>query len=461
MSDSLLIRGGTVVRESGPFRADVLIKDGRIVEVRRGIESADSVLDARGLLVLPGVVDPHTHLCLDQGTRTRDDFRSGSLSAAAGGVTTYIDFAPQQPGDTFLEVLERRRRDAEGSSHVDFATHLSVNCLYDGWERDLEKLVEAGVTSAKVYTTYRGTVFYVDDWTWYRLMQRTGELGLLVQVHAENDDILEGRKRELLAQGLTSLAHHGDSRPAAAEAEAVSRGIFFSRATGSPVYFVHCSVPLSVDLVHEARQQGVVAFAETCPHFLALDDTLYAGPEPERYVMTPPLRSPGSRDELWHRVEDGLVHAVGSDHCGYAFSQRQGLDDFTQASPGIPGVETSLLLLYTLGVRRHRIELGEMVRLLSGGPSRIFGLWPQKGAVAPGFDADVVLFDPSEERVLTADELHSAAGYSPFEGLEVAGRVVTTLCRGRVVWDRGRAPAGPGWGRFVPCRPFQPGSVHS
>jgi dihydropyrimidinase len=216
-----------------------------------------------------------------------------------------------------------------------------------------------------------------------------------------------------------------------------------------------------VDLVHLARQQGVVAFAETCPHFLALDDSLYAGPEPERYLMTPPLRSAGSRDELWQRIEDGLIHSVGSDHCGYALSQRQGLDDFTKASPGIPGVETSLLLLYTLGVRAHRMELGDMVRLLSGGPARIFGLWPHKGALAPGFDADVVLFDPSRERVLSADELHSAAGYSPYEGLRVAGQVVTTLCRGRVVWDRGRAPAGPGWGRFVPCRPFQAETVHS
>jgi dihydropyrimidinase len=452
---SLLVKGGTVVREAGPVQADVMVQDGRIAEVRPDIAGADEVLDARGLLVLPGVVDPHTHLRLDSGTvRTVDDFQSGSLSAAAGGVTTYIDFAAQQPGQTFPQVVQARRSDVDGRSHVDYSTHLSINTLYDGWERDLERVVTAGVSSAKVYTTYRGTVFYVDDWTWYRLMERSGEAGFLVQVHAENDDILEGRKRELLREGKTSLRYHATARPAVAEAEAVSRGLVFSRATGSPVYFVHLSNPLSVDLVREARGLGVQAFAETCPHFLALDDSVYAGEAPERYVMTPPIRDASMREELWRRLERGQIDALGSDHCGYALSQRQGVDDFSQVSPGIPGVETSLLLMHTLGVVTGRIGLADLVRMLSGKPSRIFGLWPRKGDLAPGFDADIVLFDPEPERVLGAGELHSAAGFSPYEGLTVKGRVLTTLCRGKVVWDRGGAPAGPGWGRFVPCDPF-------
>lgn len=455
MSGSLLIKGGTVVRETGSVAADVLVQDGRIAEVRPEIEAADEVIDARGLLVLPGVVDPHTHLQLDTGTaRTVDDFQSGSLSAAAGGVTAYIDFAAQQPGQTLPEVVEQRSSEVDGRSYVDYTTHLSLNRLYEGWERDLERVVADGVTSAKVYTTYRGTVFYVDDWTWYRLMERTGELGFLVQVHAENDDILEGRKQELLRQGKRSFRYHGAARPAVAEVEAVGRGLVFSRVTGSPVYFVHLSSQLSVDLVHEARRIGVVCFAETCPHFLVLDDSVYSGEAPERYVMTPPVRDAATREELWRRVERGQIDAVGSDHCGYALSQRQGVDDFTQASPGIPGVETSLMLMHTFGVARGRIGLGDMVRLLCGKPARIFGLWPQKGDLAPGFDADVVLFDPEPERVLEAAELHSAAGFSPYEGLNVKGRVVTTLCRGRVVWDREEPRAAPGWGRFVPCRPF-------
>jgi dihydropyrimidinase len=454
---SLVVKGGTVVREAGTIEADVLIEDGRISDVRPEIAAADRVLDASGLLVLPGVIDPHTHLRLDSGTsRTLDDFESGSLSAAAGGVTTYIDFAPQQPGQTFPEVLERRRADVDGRSYVDYSAHLSLNTLYEGWERDLERVVAAGVSSAKVYTTYRGTVFYVDDWTWYRLMERTGDLGFLVQVHAENDGILEGRKQELVREGKTSLRYHAAARPPVAEAEAVGRGLVFSRATGSPVYFVHLSNPLSVDLVREAREHGVRAFAETCPHFLALDDSVYSGVEPERYVMTPPIRDLPMQQELWRRLELGQIDALGSDHCGYALSQREGIHDFREVSPGIPGVETSLLLMHTLGVAGGRITLQHLVRLLAGKPARIFGLWPRKGDLAPGFDADMVLFDPRPERVLGAGELHSAAGFSPYEGLTVRGRVLTTLCRGKVVWDSGEAPAGPGWGRFVPCDPFSP-----
>jgi len=271
----MLIRGGRVITAGGERVADVRVDGEKIVEIGAGLRSEGTVLDATGLLVLPGVVDPHTHLLLDTGTaRTADDFLSGSASAAAGGVTTYLDFAPQLRTQTFTSALQARRQLIDGRSHVDYGLHLNITHLPAQWERDLDALVAAGVTSAKVYTTYRDTIFYADDWTWYRLMKRSGPAGLLVQVHAENDAIVEGMARMLIDDGKRSLRYHGAARPGVAEAEAVARGLLFSRVTDSPVYFVHLSTPLAVDLVREARQRGIRAIAETCPHYLVLDDSV-------------------------------------------------------------------------------------------------------------------------------------------------------------------------------------------
>ncbi len=455
----MLVRSGTVVSSSGEWTADVRIRDGRVTDVRRAIPpDGDDVIDATGMLVLPGVVDPHTHFALDTGTdRTVDDFLTGSQSAAAGGVTTYIDFATQRPGQDFLQALDERREQIDGRSCVDYAIHLNITNLSAGWERNLGQLVEAGVTSAKIYTTYRDTVFYTDDWTWYRLMERSGGAGLLVQVHAENDAILEGKKQELLRAGKTSFAYHAVARPAVAEAEAVARGLLFSRATRSPVYFVHLSNPLSVDLITEAREVGVWAIAETCPHFLVLDDSVYQGESPARYIMTPPLRDRQMQAALWERLKGRRIHTMGSDHCPFPLARRQGVDDFSKASPGIPGVETALVLMYSFGVRTGRIDLRDMGRVLCANPAKAFGLWPRKGDLAPGFDADLVIFDPRPQRVLSAAELHSLAGFSPYEGLPLTGKVTTTLSRGEVVYQDGQVTAKPGRGRFLKCAPFDRG----
>jgi dihydropyrimidinase len=456
----MLIRGGTVVTADAERKADVLVRDGKVAEVREGIAGGEDVIDATGMLVLPGIVDPHTHLLLDTGTaRTVDDFESGSASAAAGGVTTYLDFAPQLPGQTFGQALRTRLDLIEGRSHVDYAIHLNITNLADGWERELEALVQAGVTSAKVYTTYRDTIFYADDWTWYRLMERSGDAGLLVQVHAENDAIVVGKTQELLRQGKSGLAYHALSRPAVAEIEAVSRGLLFSQQTRSPIYFVHLSSPRSVDLITAARGQGVAAIAETCPHYLVLDDSVYAGPDAARYVMTPPLRDRASQSQLWTRLMQQQIHSLGSDHCGFSLAQREGIDDFSRISPGIPGVETSLLLLYTFGVLEHRMKLRHLVHVLSTNPAKIFGLWPRKGDIRPGSDADLVLFDPRPTRALSASELHSRAGFSPYEGLTLHGKVHTTIARGHVIYREGAIVGNRGFGHFLKCAPFDPEAV--
>ena len=460
VSQSMLIRGGTVVTADSERKADVLVRAGKIAEVREGTGDGEDVIDATGMLVLPGVVDPHTHLLLDTGTaRTADDFESGSASAAAGGVTTYLDFAPQLPGQTFAEALRARLELIEGRSHVDYGIHLNITNLADGWERELEALVEAGVTSAKVYTTYRDTIFYADDWTWYRLMERSGEAGLLVQVHAENDAIVVGKTQELLRQGRSGLAYHGAARPAVAEVEAVGRGLLFSQQTRSPIYFVHLSSPRSVDLITEARDQGVEAIAETCPHYLVLDDSVYAGRDAARYLMTPPLRGRASQSQLWTRLMEQQIHSLGSDHCGFSLAQREAIDDFSRVSPGIPGVETSLLLLYSFGVVEHHMQVRQLVHLLSTNPAKIFGLWPRKGDIRPGSDADLVIFDPRPTRTLSAAELHSRAGFSPYEGLTVRGKVHTTIARGQVVYRDGVVVGERGFGHFLKCAPFDSEAV--
>jgi dihydropyrimidinase len=453
----MLIRGGTVITADGERKADVFIRDEKVAEVREGIAGDADVIDATGLLVLPGVVDPHTHLLLDTGAaRTADDFESGSLSAAAGGVTTFLDFAPQLADQRFGQALQSRLDLIAGRSYIDYAIHLNIAHLPAGWERDLAALVEAGVTSAKIYTTYRGTIFYADDWTWYRLMERSGEAGFLVQVHAENDAIVEGMAQQLVDEGKRSLKFHALARPAVAEVEAVGRGLLFSRATGSPVYFVHLSTPLAVDLISEARRGGVRALAETCPHYLVLDDSRYAQPDAARYVMTPPLRDRESQAQLWDRLSSGAIQSIGSDHCGFSLAQRVGIDDFREISPGIPGVETSLLLMHSFGVVPQRISRSDLVRLLCTNPAKIFGLWPQKGELQAGSDADLVLFDPRPTRVLSAAELHSRAQFSPYEGLTVTGKVQTTICRGQVIYRDGAIVGRSDFGRFVKCRAFDP-----
>jgi len=456
----LLVRGGTVVTELGASVADVRIDGERIADVGPGLapREGEEALDAAGLLVLPGVIDPHTHFALDSGTGpAADDWAAGTAAAAAGGVTTVINFATQHPGESFEQALDAVHLQAGGQTRIDYGLHLNVTRLDDGWESELERVVDGGVSSAKVYTTYKGTVFYVDDWTIYRLMERSGGAGLLVQMHAENDDMLQGRRRELERSGQTSIAFHGESRPAVAESEAVARGLFFSRATGSPIYFVHLSNPLSVDLVREARERGVAAVAETCPHFLCLDASVYERPDAARFLMTPPIRPADLVAGMWDRVSRGDIQALGSDHCGYSLAQRGGAADFRRiANPGIPGTEVLLPLMYTFGVAAGRFALPDLVRLTSGGPARVFGLWPRKGRIEAGADADLVLFDPAARGVLTDAELHGAAGFSPFSGLELAGRVRHTVSRGRTVYAGGDVVGAPGAGRFIERSPFDP-----
>ncbi len=449
-STTLLIKNGTLVTPEGTFEADLLAQGERIKAIGHGLPVAHDtrVIDAAGCYVLPGIVDAHTHIALDTGIyRTPDDWFIGTRAAACGGVTTVVDFATQFPGQILREAVEARLEEAR-EAVIDYALHVMVTDLAPGREGELADLVELGTTSVKLYTTYRPN-YYAGDATILRLMAACADLGLLPLVHCENDALVTAQTEALVAAGKTGWRYHGRSRPALAEQEAVQRILFLAEAAGSPVHIVHCSTARSVALVAEARDNGQIVSCETCPQYLLLDNTVYAGPEPWRYILQPPLRDPGEPDRLWALLEGGAVDLIATDHCDYALAQKTAADDFTQTPGGLPGVETLLPLMYTYGIAEGRLTLPELVGLLSANPARVWGLWPRKGALLPGSDADVVVYDPEPEGAVSAGALHYLAGYTPYEGLRVQGRVKVTISRGQIIYREGRFVGQKGRGEFV------------
>jgi dihydropyrimidinase len=457
-SATLLIKGGTLVTPEGVVEADLLAQGERIKAVGRDLPVAEDtlVINAEGCYVLPGAIDAHTHIALDTGTyRTPDDWFIGTRAAACGGVTTVVDFATQFPGQTLRQAVEARLEEARDAA-IDYAFHVMVTDLPPGREGELADLVELGTPSVKFYTTYR-PIYYAGDATILRLMETCADLGLLPLVHCENDALVTAQTEALVAAGETGWRYHGRARPALAEQEAVQRVLFLAEAAGCPVHIVHCSTARSVALVTEARDNGQEVTCETCPQYLLLDNTAYEGPEPWRTILQPPLRDPDEADCLWALVEAGAVDLIATDHCDYTVEQKMAQDDFTRTPGGLPGVETLLPLMVTYGVDegfdsaqpRGRLTLPQLATLLATNPARIWGLWPRKGALLPGSDADVVVYDPAPEGEIHADDLHYLAGYTPYEGMRVQGRVKATISRGRVIYREGQFVGRKGRGQFV------------
>ncbi len=452
---TLLIRGGTLVTSQGPLEADLLVQGERIKALGHGLPEphGGQVIDAEGCYVLPGVIDAHTHIKLDTGVyQTHDDWFIGTRAAACGGVTTVVDFATQFPGQTLAEAVEARLEEARHAA-IDYALHAMVTDLPPGREDEIADLVALGTPSAKLYTTYRPN-YYADDAKILRLMRACADHAVLPLVHCENDDLVTSRTEALVAAGETIWRHHGASRPALAEQEAVQRMLFLAEAAGSPVHICHCSTARSVSLVAEAVDAGQLATCETCPQYLLLDRLVYEGPEPWRYILQPPLRDPEEPERLWRLVEAGLVDLIATDHCDYTKAQKLALNDFTETPGGLPGMETLLPLMFTYGVADGRLTLSRMSKLLSANPARLWGLWPKKGALQPGSDADIVVYDPAPTGQISAENLHHLAGYTPYEGMDVRGQVKATISRGQVVYREGRFVGLEGRGEFVKRRPL-------
>lgn len=452
---SLLIRQGTVVTPDGVLeQADVLIKGERIQAIghKLPLPPNGESYDAQGLIVLPGVIDAHTHIQLDTGIyKTADTWIQGSRTAVYGGVTTVIDFATQFKGQSLGEAFMARMEEAAPSA-IDYAFHMMVTDLPAGREDELAELVELGVTSIKLYTTYRPN-YYSDDATLYRLLEAAGFYGMMSLVHCENDALVSAQTQALVEMGQRGLKYHGMARPALAEQEATARVLFLAEAARAPVVIAHNSTARTVELVNAAREAGQVAFSETAPQYLLLDNTLYDGPEPWRYILQPPLRDPLETGRLWELVAAGGVDMLITDHCDYPKAQKTAHDDFTQTPGGLPGLETLLPLMATYGVGEGRISWSMLARMLSTNPAQIYGLWPRKGGILPGADADIVLYDPEPEGMLSADALHTVGEYTPYEGMRIKGRVVATLRRGEFLLRDGTAHLKRGSGQYIPRAP--------
>lgn len=473
MSDNetrLVVRGGQVVTPSDVVDADVLIAGERIAGLAAPGDGAwpdAQVVDAHGCYVFPGVVDPHTHIQLDTGIyRTSDNWEIGTRSAAFGGVTTVVDFATQFPGMTLPEAL-RARLDECRPALIDYGLHMMITDL----PRDpaearhwLEDLRDLGVPSIKLYTTYRPN-YYADDAELLHTF-RAMPPDMIAMVHCENDALVTDATARLVEAGNTAWTYHGQARPPEAEVEAIRRVMYLARVAGAAVYIVHNSTAESVRQVSKTqRSRETPVYCETCPQYFVLDDSRYAGPDAEQFILQPPLRPKAWQVDLldcWPTLS-----AVSTDHCDYTLAQKQEFTEFTRTPGGLPGLETLFALTYTYGVHRaierqaageavQPVPLPELARLLSADPARLFGLYPQKGAVLPGSDADLLIYDPAPSVVIRASDLHTIAGYTPYDGMTVQGQARTVVSRGEVLVSDGALHGEPGRGRFLRGKPFSP-----
>jgi dihydropyrimidinase len=450
-----LVRNGTVVTSSRTDRADILIVDERIHEISSRLPetAADRVLDATGMLVLPGGIDVHTHLDMPfGGTTSSDDFETGTKAAAFGGTTTLIDFAIQPKGTRMRDALDTWWKKADGKASIDYGLHMIVTDLGDAGLEDMDDMVREGVASFKLFMAYPG-VLMVDDATIFKALSQTAKNGALVCMHAENGGVIDVIVQRALAEGKKAPIYHALTRPARAEAEAVHRAIAMAEISGAPVYIVHLSSEDALNEVREARDHGVPAFAETCPQYLLLtiDELARPGFEGAKYVFTPPLREKHHLDQLWKGLRDDHLQVVSTDHCPFCFKDQKtlGIDDFTKIPNGGPGIENRLQLIYHHGVNENRISLNRFVELVATTPAKLFGLYPRKGEIAPGSDADLVIWDPEAEHVITAATHHMRVDYSMFEGFRVKGNARTVLSRGEVIVDGGRFLGRAGRGCYL------------
>jgi dihydropyrimidinase len=455
MSGTILIRGGTVVSAERATPADVLIEGESVRALgapgRLDRERADEVIDASGKLVLPGLVDPHLHFDSPfMGTITVHGYGQGTVAAAHGGVTTVIDFTTQPKGGSILANVAEKEESARQSC-IDWSASGILLDASPATLAEIPRLVEAGIPTYKCFTTYKHSGRLVDDEGILALLEATDRSGGMLMIHAENDAIVEHASAREIAAGHLAPIFHARARPAAAEIVAVRRILDLVREVRAPVYLVHLSAAGSVALVREARDEGLPVFAETCTHYLTLTEDALRGPGGQLFICSPPLREAGDVDALWRAVSTGTLQVVSSDDAGVAPADnlRIGAGRFDRVPSGLSGIECRLAILYTEGVVKRRIGVERLVALTSSEPARLFGLAPRKGSLSPGADADVVLFDPEPEWVMTAGALHMSTDFCPFEGWRIRGRVDAVWCRGAPVIRDGRFVGRPGHGQRV------------
>jgi len=461
---SVLFKGGTVVTATGRYGADVFAEGDKIKAIGTDLDNpADEVVDAKGKYILPGAIDPHTHISMPfMGTYAQDDYESGTKAAACGGVTCVVDFDLQQKGETLLEALERKKALAEGKACVDYSLHPAIMDPRPEVIEEVKKAcLEYGTPSFKIFMVYD---FRVDDATMIRLLEETKKHGGLVQVHAENVHIINHMNGVLEKEGKLEPYYHAMSRPNIAEQEAIYRASKMVELTGSRLYIVHLSSKEGLWVIKEARDRGVNLYAETCPQYLLLDDDRYKEPDwnGAKYVMSPPLRTKESNQALWEGLRGGDIQVMATDHCPFDFKGIKdmfGKDDYKKIPNGAAGIETLAMLMHSEGVVKGRISLERMVDVLSTGTARMFGL-RDKGEIAVGKDADIVVLDPNQKFTITQSKLHMNVDYTPFEGVEITGMPSAVYVRGKksARWNGHQMEfvGEVGRGRFIKREPFEP-----
>lgn len=459
---SVLIKNGRVITAEQDYVADIYIEKEVVTTIGKDLPmKADKVIDASGKYVIPGGIDVHTHMDLPfGGTSSSDDFETGTIAAAHGGTTCIVDFAVQSKGITMRQALDTWLRKSEGRAVVDYGLHMILTELPDDWLPEMDALVKhEGVTSFKLFTAYPG-VFMVDDATIFKAMKRTADNGGLICMHAENGNVIDMIVKKMLAEGKKTPNVHALSRPATAEQEATHRVIALSEMAGVPVYVVHVSSHKAMEQIREARDRGLPAYGETCPQYLFLSYEDYADGsfDGAKYICSPPIRERANQEHLWKALKVDDLQVVSTDHCPFCMKEgfkglpkqkELGKDDFSKIPNGVPGVENRLHLLYEGGVVKRGWSMNRFVQLVSTAPAKLMGLFPRKGTIAVGSDADIVIWDPKRKHSISAKTHFMRVDYNPYEGMTVSGSPAYVMSRGRVVFEGDTFLGKRGDGQFI------------
>jgi len=450
-----IIKNGTVVTASDIYQAEILIEDGKVAQIGTNLPTLGAeIIDAKGCYVFPGGVDPHTHFDMPfGGTITKDDFKTGTIGAAFGGTTTVIDFCLTDKGVPLKNAIQTWHEKAGGKAVIDYGFHLMIGEINDDVLAQLPQVInEEGITSFKVFMAYKNTLM-ADDETLFRTLTFAKEHGALVMVHAENGDVIDYLTKKALAEGNTDPIYHALTRPQELEGEATGRAANLAGLANSQLYVVHVTCADAVEKIAEARKKGFNVWGETCPQYLVLDQSYLEKPnfEGAKYVWSPPLREKWNQEVLWNALKNGDLQTLGSDQCSFDFKGQKelGLGDFSKIPNGGPIVEDRLSILFSEGVKKGRISLNQFVELTSTRAAKLFGLFPKKGTIAVGADADIVIFDPTVERLISAETHHLAVDYNAFEGMKVTGEPVSVMVRGEFVVRDKQLVANPGSGQFL------------
>ena len=447
----LIIKNGTIITATDTYKADIAVKNGKIALIGQDLQfEGAEVVDASGKYVLPGALDAHTHLEMPfGGTTSADSYESGTRAAACGGVTTVFDFVIQRKGQGLIEAVEGRNALCAPQACVDYAFHTAITDLRPEILDEIEKSVEYGVPSFKVFMVYKKEGMMVDDGVLCAILEKSKETGALVSVHAENPDLIDKRIEKFLAEGKTSAWYHYESRPEFVEAEADKRAIHWAKAFNAPLYIVHLANKEGLDEVTKARDEGYEIYAETCPQYLYFTNEVYKRENGRNWVCSPPIKGQESQDALWEGIKRGDIQTVATDHCPFKQAEKDwGIDNFTKIPNGCMGIEN--LYPYMLSeANKGRISFNKVVEVCSSNVAKLFGCAPEKGSISVGSDADIVVYDPNKNFVVSQDNMHSDVDYTIWEGVELTGYPVMTYSRGKLVFKDGEFLGQPGWGKFI------------